>query len=148
MRLNPWFAMVSACIAMDASTASADPPSPTKPVRFIVPYAAGGVDILARLVAPRLGKRLGQRVIVDNRDGAGGKARARAITSATRQGASRSSDRGRVGRARLRGGSVVRSDGAGGNALGADQTAECGNSRHRVRMPEVTIGLPSRDPYP
>jgi tripartite-type tricarboxylate transporter receptor subunit TctC len=46
---------------------------PSKPIRFIVPYpAGGGVDMLARVVAPRLSERLGQQVVVDNRGGAGG----------------------------------------------------------------------------
>ena len=46
---------------------------PARPIRVIVPYAAGGgVDVMARLIAPRLGERLGQQVIIDNRPGATG----------------------------------------------------------------------------
>ncbi len=46
---------------------------PVKPIRFIVPYPAGGVtDIAARLVAPKMGAILGQTVIVENLPGAGG----------------------------------------------------------------------------
>jgi len=46
---------------------------PTKPVRFVVPYAAGGSgDLLARLLGDKLAKLWGQQVVVDNKPGAGG----------------------------------------------------------------------------
>ena len=46
---------------------------PVKPVRFIVPFAVGGgADATSRLVAPRVGERLGQQLVIENRGGAGG----------------------------------------------------------------------------
>lgn len=46
---------------------------PTQTVKIIVPVAAGSsVDVVARIVAEKLGEKLGQNVIVDNRGGAGG----------------------------------------------------------------------------
>ncbi|MGZ5145160.1 MAG: Bug family tripartite tricarboxylate transporter substrate binding protein, partial [Burkholderiales bacterium] len=43
---------------------------PNRPVRLIAPYGAGGsYDLIARIVAQKLGEQMGQQVIVDNRPG-------------------------------------------------------------------------------
>ena len=64
------FAAVIAAVAISGAHAA---DYPTKPIRLLVPYAAGGpVDIMARIVAQKLGETLGQQVVVDNRAGANG----------------------------------------------------------------------------
>jgi tripartite-type tricarboxylate transporter receptor subunit TctC len=46
---------------------------PSKPVKFVVPYAAGGLpDTMSRVVAQRMSESIGQQVVVDNRPSAGG----------------------------------------------------------------------------
>lgn len=45
---------------------------PTRPIRMVVPFVAGGgTDLLARLISPRMSDLLGQQIVVDNRGGAG-----------------------------------------------------------------------------
>jgi tripartite-type tricarboxylate transporter receptor subunit TctC len=59
--------------AFGACSALAADPFPSKPLRLIVPYAAGGgTDTLARVVGQKMGETLGQPVVIDNRPAAGG----------------------------------------------------------------------------
>jgi putative tricarboxylic transport membrane protein len=60
---------------------------PTRPVKIIVPFGAGGVaDVTIRLVAEKLSEKLGQRFIVENMPGAGGITAARAALSSAPDG--------------------------------------------------------------
>jgi tripartite-type tricarboxylate transporter receptor subunit TctC len=65
-------------LALAGALASAGPAHaadawPSKPIRWVVAYpAGGGSDFLARQLAPQLGKQLGQTIIIDNRPGAAG----------------------------------------------------------------------------
>lgn len=62
-----------ACSSVVAPHAVAAGNYPTKPITLVVGYTAGGsVDLVARTVAPELGKRLGQSVVIENLGGAGG----------------------------------------------------------------------------
>ncbi len=62
-----------AVVAVLASVPAGAQPWPEKPIRLIVPYSAGGpTDVVARLVAKKVGADLGQTVVVDNKAGAGG----------------------------------------------------------------------------
>jgi tripartite-type tricarboxylate transporter receptor subunit TctC len=60
---------------------------PSRPIRFVLPFAAGGVaDITSRLAAEKLGEKLGQRLVVENQPGPGGIAAARSVTTAAPDG--------------------------------------------------------------
>jgi tripartite-type tricarboxylate transporter receptor subunit TctC len=78
--------LVALC-ALLALPAIAQSDYPTKPVRLIVPYpAAGSTDNIARPLAERLSRALGQQFVVENRGGAGGTLGAEAVAKAAPDG--------------------------------------------------------------
>lgn len=65
--------IVTAALALTANASFAAEDFPTRPIRVVVPYAAGGPsDTGARLAAEPLSRQLGQRVFIENRGGGGG----------------------------------------------------------------------------
>jgi tripartite-type tricarboxylate transporter receptor subunit TctC len=74
-------------LAFPQHPANAEAKYPGKAVRIVLPFAAGGVaDITARVIAERLGSKLGGRFYIENQPGAGGIAAARTVISSPRDG--------------------------------------------------------------
>jgi len=72
---------------LGASTPAAELPYPQRPIRLIIPQSPGGAsDTVGRIVAQRLGERLGQQVVSDNRPGATGNIGAETVAHATPDG--------------------------------------------------------------
>jgi tripartite-type tricarboxylate transporter receptor subunit TctC len=79
--------LAAASFVLAAAPVFAQGKYPDRPVRLILPFGAGGVaDITTRLVADKLGEKLGQRFVVENNAGAGGIAAARAVMQAPADG--------------------------------------------------------------
>lgn len=78
-RTSPWrraLATVSVATALPllaVPAASAQDTWPSRPITYVVPFAAGGTtDVLGRLIGQKLSPRIGQTVVIENRPGAGG----------------------------------------------------------------------------
>jgi len=79
------FAVVALAVAASFAAHAADYPSQT--IKIVVPFPpGGGVDVVARVITPRLSELLGQSVIVENRGGAGGSVGATYVAQAARDG--------------------------------------------------------------
>src|SRR5690349_8573939 len=85
MRLKRCLAAVLALVMGAAPAVAQD--YPNKPVKIIVPTAPGGfADIVARLYAQKVGDRIKQPIVVENRTGAGGVIAAEAVAKAPADG--------------------------------------------------------------
>jgi tripartite-type tricarboxylate transporter receptor subunit TctC len=79
--------LVSSALVVSQHQACAAANYPDKAVRIVLPFAAGGVaDITARIIAEKLGDKLGQRFYVENQPGAGGIAAARTVIASPPDG--------------------------------------------------------------
>ncbi len=80
-------ALLASCLAGMLGTAHAADPWPAKPVRLVIPFAAGSAtDSAGRLFAHQLGSLLGQPVVVENKAGANGQIAAMAVAASAPDG--------------------------------------------------------------
>ena len=67
------FAAASVVLALAATSTASAQTYPSRPIRMMVPFpAGGGSDTMGRIVGGKLGERLGQQIVVENRPGAAG----------------------------------------------------------------------------
>ena len=66
-------ALLAAAVVCQAPAASAQAKYPNRPIRLLIPFAAGGgTDVVARIVGQRLSETIGQPIVVEAKPGAGG----------------------------------------------------------------------------
>jgi tripartite-type tricarboxylate transporter receptor subunit TctC len=79
--------MVTALFAALAAMPASGQTYPSRPVKIVLPFGAGGVaDTSSRIIADKLGERLGQRFLIENMPGAGGISAAKAVLAAPADG--------------------------------------------------------------
>ena len=79
--------IAAAVAALAFASAAAAQTFPAKPIRVVVPFAAGGItDILARALGQKLGEALGQPIVIDNRPGANSQVGAEIVARAAPDG--------------------------------------------------------------
>src|ERR1044072_5185020 len=79
--------LLSAAIVLALSGACAAQDYPSRPITLVVPYAAGGGnDVMARIVAEKMSRSLGQQIVIENKGGAGGSIATRQVAKAVPDG--------------------------------------------------------------
>ena len=85
--MNGFSKLLVLIVALFSLPAFAQQTYPQKPITLVVPYPPGGsADILARTLAPKLGERMGQAILIENRAGAGTAIGAKAVASSPPDG--------------------------------------------------------------
>jgi tripartite-type tricarboxylate transporter receptor subunit TctC len=80
-------AAIAAALAVAASDHAAAQNYPSRPIKIVVPFAPGGADVIARMVADRITAGLGQPVVIENRPGgAGGTVGTKSVATAEPDG--------------------------------------------------------------
>jgi tripartite-type tricarboxylate transporter receptor subunit TctC len=83
-RRTAWLGLAAMLVALAPQAQAA---WPEKPIKFVLPFGAGGVaDVTARILADKLSQKLNQRVVVENMPGPGGIAAARAVVTSPADG--------------------------------------------------------------
>src|ERR1700761_172963 len=78
------FSLCASIVPLGAASAL---DSPTRPVRFVVGYPAGGAtDIIARLIGQKLSERMGQQFVIENKPGAGNNIGTESVVNAAPDG--------------------------------------------------------------
>jgi tripartite-type tricarboxylate transporter receptor subunit TctC len=79
--------LLAAALVLALSGAGAAQDYPSRPITLVVPYAAGGGnDVMARIVAEKMSKSLGQQIVIENKGGAGGSIATRQVAKAAPDG--------------------------------------------------------------
>jgi tripartite-type tricarboxylate transporter receptor subunit TctC len=87
MNFRNWARVAASVVALGLPGLAAAQPWPAKPVKIVVPFAAGGAtDVVARLLAQKLTEAWGQSVVIENRAGAGGNIGAEAVAKSPPDG--------------------------------------------------------------
>ena len=79
-------ARLVAALSLALSGAAVAQDYPSRPITLVVPYAAGGGDVMARIVAEKMSKSLGQQIVIENKGGAGGSIATRQVAKAAPDG--------------------------------------------------------------